>query len=76
MRTHALAAAEGGETSDMKLGMNIVAIAFLLIGVVWTLQGMNVIGGSFMTGQPLWLSIGLAVSVVSLVVLYWLNMRR
>ena len=60
----------------MKLGMNIAAAVFLLIGVVWTLQGMNVIGGSFMTGRSLWLYIGLAVSAVSLLALYWLNMRR
>ena len=59
----------------MKLGMNIVALVVLLVGVVWTLQGANVIAGSFMTGQSLWLYIGLAVSTVSLIALYWLNMR-
>jgi hypothetical protein len=59
----------------MKLGMNIVALVVLLVGVVWTLQGANVIAGSFMTGQSLWLSIGLAVSAVSLIGLYWLNLR-
>jgi hypothetical protein len=60
----------------MKLGMNIAAAVFLLIGVVWTLQGMNIIGGSFMSGQSLWLYIGLAISAVSLVALYWLNVKR
>ena len=60
----------------MKLGMNIAAAVFLLIGGVWTLQGINVIGGSFMSGQSLWLYIGLAVSAVSLFALYWLNMRH
>ncbi len=33
----------------------------VLIGAVWTLQGANVIGGSFMTGSTLWLVIGLVV---------------
>jgi hypothetical protein len=60
----------------MKLAVNIVAAAVLLIGVVWTLQGMNVIGGSFMTGRSLWLYIGLAVSAVGLLALYWLNVKR
>ncbi len=60
----------------MKLGMNAVAVVFLMIGLVWTLQGMNVIGGSFMTGQPLWLYIGSAVSLASLAALYRLNIKR
>jgi hypothetical protein len=59
----------------MKLGMNIATAVFLLIGVVWTLQGMNIIGGSFMSGQLLWLYIGLAILAVSLVALYWLNVK-
>ena len=33
----------------------------VLVGAVWTLQGANVIGGSFMTGSTLWLGIGLIV---------------
>jgi hypothetical protein len=30
-----------------------------LVGAVWTLQGANVLGGSFMSGSPRWLVIGL-----------------
>jgi lipopolysaccharide export LptBFGC system permease protein LptF len=32
-----------------------------LIGLVWTLQGANLLGGSFMTGSTLWLVVGLVV---------------
>jgi hypothetical protein len=59
----------------MRLAMNVAAIVILIVGLVWTLQGANVIPGSFMTGQKLWLYIGLAVSAVSLIGLYWLNRR-
>jgi hypothetical protein len=59
----------------MKLAMNIAAIILLIVGLVWTLQGANVIPGSFMTGQKLWLYIGLAVAALSLVALVWLNRR-
>jgi hypothetical protein len=59
----------------MRLAMNLAAIVILIVGLVWTLQGANVIPGSFMTGQKLWLYIGLAVSAVSLIGLYWLNRR-
>ncbi len=30
-----------------------------LVGAVWTLQGANVLGGSFMSGSSRWLVIGL-----------------
>ena len=60
----------------MKLGMNVAAAVFLLIGLVWTLQGANVIPGSFMTGQSLWLYIGLVVSALAAIALYWINVGR
>jgi hypothetical protein len=31
----------------------------LLVGALWTLQGANVLGGSFMSGSSRWLVIGL-----------------
>jgi len=41
----------------------IVGVLALLVGAVWTLQGANVIAGSFMTGSKLWLGIGLVLVV-------------
>ena len=35
-----------------------------LLGALFTLQGANVIPGSFMTGQQVWLFVGLAVAGV------------
>jgi uncharacterized membrane protein HdeD (DUF308 family) len=35
----------------------------LIIGAVWTLQGANVLGGSFMSGSRMWLLIGLLVLI-------------
>jgi Mg2+ and Co2+ transporter CorA len=60
----------------MKLLGNLAAVVFLALGAIWTLQGANVIGGSFMTGQSQWLYIGLACLVAALAVLWWLNLRR
>jgi hypothetical protein len=37
----------------------VVGVLLVLMGSVWTLQGLNVIKGSFMTGQQLWTAIGL-----------------
>lgn len=48
----------------------LVAGAILAgIGILWTLQGLNVLGGSAMSGSPLWATIGPIVLVVGLVLL-------
>ena len=39
----------------MKIGLLILGIVLLLVGGVWSLQGLNIIKGSFMTGQAMWL---------------------
>lgn len=41
-----------------------------LIGVVWILQGVGILLGSFMTGQPFWATMGLLALIAGLVLLY------
>ena len=36
----------------------IIGVVLMLIGGVWFFQGIGVIGGSFMTGEALWVVIG------------------
>jgi hypothetical protein len=38
----------------MRITLNIVAGLCVLLGAVWFLQGINVLPGSFMTGQIRW----------------------
>ena len=38
----------------MRIALNIVAALMVLAGVIWFLQGINVLPGSFMTGQIRW----------------------
>ncbi|MDT7557018.1 MAG: hypothetical protein QOI68_1488 [Pseudonocardiales bacterium] len=47
----------------------LVGIVALRCGVVWTLQGANLWGGSFMSGSSRWLVIGLLVLGGSVLVL-------
>ena len=42
-------------------GAIVVGILCVLIGALWFLQGVGVVGGSFMSGSKLWLFIGLVV---------------
>jgi hypothetical protein len=38
----------------MRITLNIVASLMVLVGAIWLLQGINVLPGSFMTGQIRW----------------------
>jgi hypothetical protein len=61
----------------MKYGLLVVGVVLLLTGLVWTLQGLNIVKGSFMTGQSLWLLIGLLCLVAGVgVSLAGFRMRR
>ena len=55
--------------------MNVAAIVVLLIGLVWILQGANLLKGSFMTGQPLWLYVGIVFVIAALGALWWINLK-
>jgi len=49
----------------------IIGVVLCLAGIVWIGQGANLIGGSFMSGQGLWLGIGGVCLVVGLALLVW-----
>lgn len=48
----------------MHIALNIVGVLLVLIGAVWFLQGINVLPGSFMTGQLQWAVYG-AIAVLA-----------
>ena len=60
----------------MKLFGTIAAILLMLLGLVWALQGANLLGGSVMTGQSQWLVIGIVMIVAGAALLYWLRRPR
>ena len=47
----------------------IIGILVFLMGAVWTLQGLDVLGGSVMGGVTLWAIVGPVVAVVGLVLI-------
>ena len=55
-----------------RIGWPILALAGTMdvIGVVWILQGFNVLPGSFMTGDPRWAAAGIVLLVVSVLTLH------
>ncbi|MDQ5825276.1 MAG: hypothetical protein M3441_13875 [Chloroflexota bacterium] len=46
-------------------------VLLVLAGIVWLLQGLNVLPGSFMTGQPFWAFIGVVCLVLGGGLIYW-----
>jgi hypothetical protein len=48
----------------MRILMIVAGALIDLVGIVWFLQGINVLPGSFMTGQPRWAVYGAIAFVV------------
>jgi hypothetical protein len=53
----------------MRWGRVLVGVALLVVGGIWTFQGYGTLTGSFMTGSPFWMWVGIACVVVGSVVL-------
>ena len=47
----------------MKVGSIVLGVLLLLVGLVWTGQGLGYIRGSFMTGDMKWFWIGVVLIV-------------
>ena len=47
----------------------VIGVAAVLAGIIWTLQGLGYVGGSFMSGVTVWAVIGPVVALAGLVLL-------
>jgi hypothetical protein len=50
--------------AKMRIVLSVIGILLALAGAVWFLQGINVLPGSFMTGQTRWAIYG-ALAVIA-----------
>lgn len=48
----------------MAITAKVIGTLFVLLGIIWILQGINVLPGSFMTGQMQWAIYGLIAVVI------------
>jgi hypothetical protein len=53
----------------------VVAGLLLLIGTIWFLQGIGVLPGSFMSGQPRWAFNGAVAVAIGVILIVW-SVRR
>jgi len=60
----------------MRIALNILGGLMVLFGAIWFLQGINVLPGSFMTGDIHWAFYGGIAIVLGLAFLLKANRRR
>lgn len=59
----------------MKIILNVISVLLVLAGVVFFLQGINILPGSFMTGDPQWAINGGIMIAVGGAILWRANRR-
>ncbi|CAN5747202.1 hypothetical protein BH11PSE1_BH11PSE1_19520 [soil metagenome] len=55
----------------MKLIATILGALLAILGAIWVLQGLNILPGSFMTGDIKWAIYGGVASVLGLGLVAW-----
>jgi hypothetical protein len=60
------------DRTSMKMTLRIIGLLLAFLGGIWFLQGINILPGSFMTGQMQWaiyggiaFAVGIVLTVVS-----------
>lgn len=51
------------------------AVLLMIMGGIWVLQGLSLIGGSFMVGQTRWLVIGALTMMMGALLLIFIRRR-
>lgn len=60
----------------MKIVLTIIGGLLIVLGGIWILQGINVLPGSFMTGQIRWAIYGGIAAIVGIAVIVLANKRK
>jgi uncharacterized membrane protein HdeD (DUF308 family) len=60
----------------MRFALKTLGVLFVVTGCIWILQGINVIPGSFMTGQTKWAVYGAVSLIAGVGLLITANRRR
>ena len=60
----------------MKIILYILGVLIILSGIVWVLQGTNILPGSYMIGNPQWTINGVIAIVIGGVTIYFARRRN
>lgn len=59
----------------MKWILNILGVLLALIGLIWILQGVNILPGSFMSGHILYSFLGILLGAIGIGLMFFANRR-
>lgn len=59
----------------MRIVLSIVGVLLILTGVVWVLQGFNILLGSMMSGHIQYAILGVVVGIIGIGLLVYANRR-
>jgi hypothetical protein len=60
----------------VKIALQIFSVMLLLAGLIFFLQGINIIPGSYMTGDPQWAINGGIIIAMAVGLFLWVNRRK
>ncbi|MFN8581384.1 MAG: hypothetical protein U0163_10460 [Gemmatimonadaceae bacterium] len=60
----------------MRIASTISGVVLVLVGCIWFLQGINVLPGSFMTGQIKWAIYGAIAAIAGIALIVSARRRR
>ena len=61
--------------STIKNILKGIAVLLMLSGIIWALQGLNILPGTFMRGDPQWIINGAITSLIG-AGLFWFTNRK
>jgi hypothetical protein len=61
---------------QVKITIQVFSILLFLAGFIFFLQGINVLPGSYMTGDPQWAINGVVAMAIGLSLFVWVNRRK
>jgi hypothetical protein len=60
----------------MRIFGSILGGLMIAAGIIWILQGVNILPGSFMTGQIAWAWRGTFIAIIGLLLVWLVNRHR
>lgn len=55
--------------------LKVLAVLMMLTGLIWFFQGINILPGSFMTGDPQWAINGAITAAIGAALFWFLNRK-
>jgi hypothetical protein len=55
--------------------LKVFAVLLMIAGVIWALQGLNILPGTFMRGDPQWIINGAITALIG-AGLFWFSNRK